>query len=178
MFQRTKRFLQKGIQTFKSYFSEGYEKLPKTPSYNGHHNTRFSLDNVYSEFVNDWEAKERVMASSNEKNTNNVNHKKPSMMIGYHDADKRKEQKHEDTSSKEREEKRCFVKKKLKELETFDKNNVDHVHDIQEVLHLYSRLTCPIYCEIVEKFFAEMYSEVLCLPRPDNSMPRRMSIRV
>ncbi|KAF5812636.1 hypothetical protein HanRHA438_Chr03g0099841 [Helianthus annuus] len=178
MFERTKKFFKKSIQTFKSYFSEGYERLPKAPSYKGHNNTGYSLENVYSEFVNEWEATERVMAISYDKNKNNLNHKKQPMMIGYHEVDKRKQEKHEDTSSREREERKCLVTKRLKELEILDMNNVDHVLDIQEVLHFYSRLTCPTYCEIVEKYFTEMYSEVLTLPHPSNSRPRRMAIRV
>ncbi|KAI3805641.1 hypothetical protein L1987_28201 [Smallanthus sonchifolius] len=177
MFSRTKKFFKKSIQTFKSYFSEGYERLPKTPSYNGRHNTGFSLENIYSRFVDEWEATQRVIAISNEKNTS-LKNKKPSMMISYHEDDKRKQQKHEDTSSREREEKRCLVTKRLKELEILDRNNVDHIHDIQEVLYVYSRLTCPTYCEIIEKFFMEMYSKVFSLPCPDNSKPRRMLIQI
>ncbi|KAK4280882.1 hypothetical protein QN277_012441 [Acacia crassicarpa] len=53
----------------------------------------------------------------------------------------------------------CIVEKKLRELEMLDKGNVDHVMDIEEVLHYYSKLTCPAYLEILEKFFMEMYSE-------------------
>ncbi|XP_076911264.1 uncharacterized protein LOC143569176 [Bidens hawaiensis] len=163
MFERTKKFFKKSIQTFKSCFSEGYERLPKTPSYNGRHSSGFSLENIYSEFVNDWEAKERVMEISYGKNANTLNHRKPSMMIGYHEVDKRETQKHEGMSLREREEKKCLVTKRLKELEILDRNNVDHVLDIQKVIHFYSRITCPTYCEIVEKFFTEMYSEVFCI---------------
>ncbi|KAI3754254.1 hypothetical protein L1987_54033 [Smallanthus sonchifolius] len=182
MFSRTKKFFKKSIQTLKTYFSEGYERLPKTPSYNGRHNTGFNLENIYSKFVDEWEATQHVMTISNEKNTNSLKHKKPSMMISYHEDNKNKQQKHEDTSSREssreREETRCLVAKRLKELEILDRNNVDHIHDIQEVLHIYSRLTCPTYCEIIEKFFMEMYSEVFSLPCLDNSKPRRMLIKV
>ncbi|CAN6540931.1 unnamed protein product [Malus baccata var. baccata] len=53
----------------------------------------------------------------------------------------------------------CLLEHKLKELEMLDMSNVDHVLDIEEVLHYYSRLTCPAYLEIVDKFFMEMYSE-------------------
>ncbi|KAJ1393511.1 hypothetical protein SESBI_34874 [Sesbania bispinosa] len=52
-----------------------------------------------------------------------------------------------------------MVEKKLRELEMLDMSNVDYVLDIEEVLHYYSRLTCPAYLEIVDKFFMEMYSE-------------------
>ncbi|KAK9071960.1 hypothetical protein SSX86_008391 [Deinandra increscens subsp. villosa] len=177
MFRRTKHFFKKSIETFKSYFKEGYEKLPKTPSYNGNCNPGFSLENVYSEFIDEWEATERVMISPYEKNASNLKYKKPLMMRGFHEVDEAKEQKQEDTSSREREKMRFLVTKRLKELEILDRNNVDHVLDIQEILHFYSRLTCPTYCEIVENFFTEMYAEVFCLYRPDNTMPRRTPIR-
>lgn len=52
-----------------------------------------------------------------------------------------------------------LIAQKLKELEKMDMSNIDHVLDIEEVLHYYSLLTCPAYVEIVDKFFTEMYSE-------------------
>ncbi|KAF1872644.1 hypothetical protein Lal_00016481 [Lupinus albus] len=61
---------------------------------------------------------------------------------------------HEDSSFN------SMVEKKLRELEKLDQSNVDYVLDIEEVLHYYSRLTCPEYLEIVDKFFMEMYSEL------------------
>lgn len=48
---------------------------------------------------------------------------------------------------------------KLKELEKMDMMNVDHLLDIEEVLHYYSRLTSPAYLDIVDKFFMDMYAE-------------------
>lgn len=62
-----------------------------------------------------------------------------------------------------REEKGCLVTRKLRELEMMDVSNVEHVLDIEEVLHYYSRLTCPAYLDIVDKFFMEMYSELINL---------------
>ncbi|KAK7291466.1 hypothetical protein RIF29_06631 [Crotalaria pallida] len=53
----------------------------------------------------------------------------------------------------------CMVEQKLRELEMLDMSNVDHVLDIEEILHYYSRLTCPAYLEIVDSFFMQMYSE-------------------
>lgn len=179
MLQRTKKFFKKSIQTVKSYFSdEGYEKLPKNPSYNGHHNGRFSLENIYTEFVDHQrEPKDHIMAITYEKDTNNLKHEKPSMLINNHEVLRNNQQKHEETSS-EIEEKRRFVTKSLKELESLDRDNVDHVYDIQEIIRCYSMLTCPVYREMVEKFFMEMYSEVFSIRRPDNTTPRRLSTHV
>ncbi|KAK7398943.1 hypothetical protein VNO78_10117 [Psophocarpus tetragonolobus] len=51
------------------------------------------------------------------------------------------------------------VEKKLRELLKLNMSDVDHVLDIEEVLHYYSRLTCPLYLEIVDKLFMQLYSE-------------------
>lgn len=56
----------------------------------------------------------------------------------------------------------CYtITESLKELEKMDVSNVDHLLDIEEVLHYYSRITCPLYVDIVNKFFMEMYAEFL-----------------
>lgn len=54
-----------------------------------------------------------------------------------------------------------LVAKKMKELEVIDVGNMDHVTDIEEVLHYYSLLTCPAYLDIIDKFFMQMYAEFL-----------------
>lgn len=64
----------------------------------------------------------------------------------------------------------------MKELEIMDMNDVDHVLDIEEILHYYSRLTCPVYLDLVDTFFMDMYSEFI-LPQPSasiNSSMRRL----
>ncbi|KAI3495860.1 hypothetical protein L1887_38206 [Cichorium endivia] len=174
MFQRTKKLFKRSIETFKSYFSDGYQKLPKTPSYD----VGFSPTNIYSEFVDQWESADRIMAVAYEKNSDNLKHKKSSMLIDHHEVNRRKQRTHEETTIREWEEKRCLVTRRLKEVELLDGNNVDHVLDIQEILHYYSMLTCPVYREMVEKFFTDIYSEILSIPRHDSSKARRMNVRV
>lgn len=80
------------------------------------------------------------------------------------------------------EQRNCILEKKLRELEMLDVGNVDHVMDIEEVLHYYSRLTCPAYLEVVEKFFMEMYSEFFgqaqsATPGSVNSRLKHRSVR-
>jgi len=48
---------------------------------------------------------------------------------------------------------------KMKELEMMDTGDVEHVLDIEEALHYYSRLTSPVYLDIVDKFFTDMHTE-------------------
>ncbi|CAK9172791.1 unnamed protein product [Ilex paraguariensis] len=62
-----------------------------------------------------------------------------------------------------RKERNCLVTEKLKELEIVDKGNVEHVLDIEEVIHYYSLLTCPAYLDIVDKFFMDIYTEAISL---------------
>lgn len=59
-----------------------------------------------------------------------------------------------------REERSYLVAHKLKELTMLENYKDEHALDIEQVLYYYSRLTCPAYVEIVDKFFMEMYSEL------------------
>lgn len=65
-----------------------------------------------------------------------------------------------------------LIAQKLKELEKMDMSNIDHVLDIEEVLHYYSLLTCPAYVEIVDKFFTEMYGEFFGVLTPTAHVSR------
>lgn len=56
------------------------------------------------------------------------------------------------------------LEQRLKELEQMDASNVEHILDIEEVLHYYSRITCPSYIDIFNKFFMEVYAESLAQP--------------
>ncbi|CAL1378066.1 unnamed protein product [Linum trigynum] len=49
--------------------------------------------------------------------------------------------------------------RKMKELEMIDVSDVEHVLDVEEALHYYSRLKSPVYLDIVDKFFTDMYQE-------------------
>ncbi|KAF8025575.1 hypothetical protein BT93_F2421 [Corymbia citriodora subsp. variegata] len=51
------------------------------------------------------------------------------------------------------------VVKKMKELKLMDLDDVEHVLDLEEALHYYSHLTCPVFLDIVHKFFTEIYAE-------------------
>lgn len=53
------------------------------------------------------------------------------------------------------------VAERLKELEKADNTNADHLLDIEEVFHYYSRLTSPVFLEIVDEFFLEMQAEFM-----------------
>ncbi|MBA0628082.1 hypothetical protein Godav_022861 [Gossypium davidsonii] len=74
--------------------------------------------------------------------------------------------------------------KKMKELEMMNVGDMEHVSDVEEALHYYSRLKSPAYLSIVDRFFMEMYSEIFIPPASSsaagiNSSKRRFgSIRM
>ncbi|OWM76479.1 uncharacterized protein LOC116200696 [Punica granatum] len=51
------------------------------------------------------------------------------------------------------------LSKKMKELGMVELRDMEHVLDVEEALHYYSRLTSPVYVGIVDKFFLDMYSD-------------------
>ncbi|QCD92103.1 uncharacterized protein LOC114181673 [Vigna unguiculata] len=201
----TKKFFQKTIKNFKSFFSPGYQRLPKT-SPHGHFsysvpassamdmtsNTSYQdTEKFYTDFSDKWESetdktrrikKKAVSALPSKQESEVYNGSYISLSNASHAQKKNKIEKKEEsgganinnrrrslTHQKEssslmsmcmKEHKYCMVEQKLRELEMLDTNNVEYVLDIEEVLHYYSRLTCPAYLEIVDKFFLEMYSEL------------------
>lgn len=159
----TKRFFKTTIQNFKSFLTGGYERLPKNPHFN-----QFShggaiadlktcpslgeLDTFYTDFTNQWE---QAQTKGKLKNTECL----PKDLANGGRDSTREEKETAPKQVKAKEEGRFLVMQRLKELESMDTGNVDHVLDIEEVLHYYSRLTSPAYLEIVDRFFMQMYSE-------------------
>ncbi|MED6165648.1 hypothetical protein PIB30_101688, partial [Stylosanthes scabra] len=160
----TKELFQKALRNFKSFFfCTGYQKLPKNPPLplTTNHGFSFStanyqeLDNFYSDFTRQWDSSEK----HNKKATasNKLIKKKQGLPSCDH-AEKREEGDHE--KQKDSKKKSTVMEKKLRELEMLEtRDRVEHVLDIEEVIHYYSRLNCPLYIEIVDKFFMEIYTD-------------------
>ncbi|CAL0322188.1 unnamed protein product [Lupinus luteus] len=208
LLRSTKKFFQKTLKNFKSFFSSGYyERLPKTPLHNNHfsysvaatsvkkmdnnnnNTSHHELEKFYTEqwdSENEKEAKIRnknkaALLTSPRKQKNEVYN--GSSFISFPNAQKKKDQVEKSEEFDNQNKKRslthqrrfCIVEEKLRELKMLDMSNVDHVLDIEEILHYYSRLTCPIYLEIVDRFFMQMCSEFFgpvwyATPCNDNSM--------
>lgn len=145
------------------------------------------LDNFYTEFTNQWDSQNSKVKKTMHKSTKQSQElcTSPPQNKNSNYAAKREEfeenneergqvvkskrsksnaskvMKKSDLCSRSVREKRLYsVAQKLKELEfIMDKGNVDHKLDVEEVLHYYSRLTCPAYLDIVDKFFMEMCAE-------------------
>ncbi|MCE3052125.1 hypothetical protein HAX54_051633 [Datura stramonium] len=180
----TKKLFQKTLDSVKYLFSGGYQKIPKSPpccadgtdtDTNIVSQSYTELDKFYTGFSTHWDrhkkkkniimscppAKEDKLIRRKgnyhvlEKDYNNqvVDSKRKDIII-YEGKKKYQEWRREERSN--------LVAQKLKELKMLE-NKDQHALDIEEVLYYYSRLTCPAYVEIVDKFFMEMYSELFNL---------------
>lgn len=231
----TKKFFRKTLLTFKSLFSEGYQKLPKSPPLNpfscrptADMNVQPSYKDLDNFYTDQWESSDKDMkimakkAGSQKKSTmasstqqekevyvgSFLRFSQATPMKKNHVERRSEEYDHEDdqvksiTYQRKRQEKSCskgmmmmtrsegrirtcFVAQKLKEMETLDMGNVHHLLDIEEVLHYYSRLTCPAYLDIVDKFFMDIYEEffgattiALTPARSNNSRLRHRSVMI
>ncbi|XP_059636735.1 uncharacterized protein LOC132278853 [Cornus florida] len=175
--------------------SRGFDDMRFSQSYN-------ELDKFYTEFTNHWDrTKHKPKKRSKKKLLSPVSNPKKALfpenlrkfskarpVMKNYAEENREDQKKKKlivyegsreeylSCTKGVEEKRsCLVTQKLKELEMMDKSNVEHVLDIEEVLHYYSRLTSPVYLDIVDKFFMDMYAELFSLPEStSNDISRPM----
>ncbi|TKY44641.1 ATP-dependent RNA helicase DDX11 [Spatholobus suberectus] len=218
----TKKFFQKTIKNFKSFFSPGYQRLPKASPHSHFSysvaassamdmtsNTSYQdMEKLYTDFSDQWESenekarrgikkkaalpskKENEVYSGSYISLSSASHaqKKNKVMEKKVEGDNNQNNKRSLTLQKGRqkessfmsmcmkEHRYCMVEQKLRELEMLDMNNVEYILDIEEVLHYYSRLTCPAYLEIVDKFFLEMYSELFG-PSVWHASPRSVNSR-
>ncbi|CAN0901585.1 hypothetical protein LINGRAHAP2_LOCUS21499 [Linum grandiflorum] len=156
----TKRFFHRTLQTVKSIFSPttvgNYHKIPKSPPPPSMNHIAVAAaaaaassesGRVYVDFNNHRWEKSGKRLRDHDRRPNNSNAK----CSTKEDV--------EEGNEWSREKKSWWVARKLKELEMMDTSDVDHVLDIEEVLHYYSRLSCPEYLDIVDKFFMDVYSE-------------------
>ncbi|XP_052182898.1 uncharacterized protein LOC127795331 [Diospyros lotus] len=180
----SKKFFQKTLHTFKSFLSGGYQKLPKTPPFNPFScspaavndmtftHTYPDLDNFYSDFIEHADNQKKKKRKKKTKikrlqpppvsqnyqleRRQQDQEKKRRVVVNVADQGKAKE----GLALRSREGRSLAVAQKLKELAMADKSNIEHVLDIEEVLHYYYRLTCPAYIDIIDKFFMDMYAEL------------------
>lgn len=206
----TKNFFKNTVESVKSFFSGGYQRLPKTPrcslfpcSGTRRLNMKTSscyedLDKFYTDFTNQWDdhadkdhtneakkrSKKKVVFSIDTKQDNEqVYSSNPGSFMKFAKATKNNQVERRDDEDaiikrkcahegkrqdyswinkgmrEEAAKRASLVEERLKELEMMDVSNLEHVLDIEEVLHYYSRLTCPAYVDIVDQFFMDMYSE-------------------
>lgn len=157
----TRKLFQRTVQSVKSLFSERttYQRLPKLPPFKSFSCQSYrELDRFYSEFTNQWDNEIDV-----QDNVVDVLHHKLEEIRDDHNDEEKKDSRliaHEEMLEKDMIERRYLVTEKLKDLEMIDSNNLDNVQDIEEVLDLYSRLTCPVYIDMFDKFVMDMYADI------------------
>ncbi|KAF3660769.1 hypothetical protein FXO38_03965 [Capsicum annuum] len=167
----TKKLFQKTLDSVKYIFSGGYQKIPKSPPcYAGGANTNFSqsyteLDKFYVHGDRHKKKKKKTITMSPPAKENEVRRKgNYHQVVGLKDDLKRKEiityERKKKYQDPRREERSYLVAQKLQELKMLENYEDQHALDIEQVLYYYSRLTCPAYVEIVDKFFMEVYSEL------------------
>ncbi|KAL3511792.1 hypothetical protein ACH5RR_024509 [Cinchona calisaya] len=189
---KTKDFFQKTLKNLKSFLFGGYQKLPKAPFVNPFFSASNSsrkmqeLDDFYRGFSEQWDSlnisaitPSVLMVEDGECSQNhNMNTAEQIIMDNMRIMRRMEENKgkREEACGHSENGGSQSLAQKMKELEMFEVDDVDHQLDIEEVLHYYSRLTCPVYIDIIDKFFMDMYSEFV-LPQPSvsvNSSMRRL----
>ncbi|XAR67718.1 hypothetical protein NMG60_11002595 [Bertholletia excelsa] len=172
---RTSTFFHKTLQSFRSFLFGGYQKLAKNRPVNPLHPCKNKdnmqhLEQLYRSLSRRWESnndklmkskkmEEKYLGSFRESLTRDKE-QRPSE--DKHEEEIRREEKkaeiyHQARKGKTYNRGSFVLAQKMKELEMMDMSDMDLVSDIEEVLHYYSRLTCPVYLDIVDKFFMDMY---------------------
>lgn len=206
---KSKVLAQKTIQNLKSFLFGGYQKLPKSFSFNSFSCGSSKLkncktDQIYTGFYEEWEPRldeidkrgNKVSLASEElmkeeesacgenylklEEQNPVKNKKQGLKekkkIGSSRVGKAKELNSQNTNVTGH-----VLAQKMRELEMIDAGDMEQALDIEEAIHYYSRLKSPVYLDIVDKFFVDMYSE-LSIPQASvkisNSKRRRGSFRL
>lgn len=201
---KTKNILHKKMINLKSLLVGGYQRLPRAPSFNAVPASKSitkiqQLEDLYKDINEEWVpdrndelmdmATKEEIVTKNVMSEGNVTHN--SLITLQHERpneDKKmgswpdKQKKRGGFLNDNGKERRGYIiAEKMKELEMMGEYDIDHVLDVEEVLHHYSHLTCPAYLDIVDKFFMDMYYEFLH-PQPsaniNSSMRRLHSVRL
>lgn len=152
---KTKKFLNKSLTNLKSFIPTKQQKTPISSNSQ-------ELDGSYSSFSGNCGANtpaEVVMIKKDANVSETAERKEDGLVADLKEETKKTRKcggwKQEESGSIAAE----FLAQKMEDLEMMDLNDIDHALDVEEVLHFYSRLTCPLYVEIVDEFFMDMYSD-------------------
>lgn len=169
--RKSKVVLHKTMKNIKCFIFGRYQKLPRSLSFNpflscsGNARTYTTSDQFYNEFYDILQSDLNRMNRSGEINSMNMSREQvigTERHVSFEKQSPEKSKHHEDHVVKEKKKKGNKSEDlalKMKELEMMDSSDVEHVLDIEEALHYYSRLTSPVYLDIVDKFFTDMHSE-------------------
>ncbi|KAK4336562.1 hypothetical protein RND71_044080 [Anisodus tanguticus] len=159
-FQKTKNLFLKTLHNLNSFLFRSHHKLPKVCHFNPFFSRSNRIPNsiiqelgdFYRDFPQQWdycdhnEVPERKSIGEISVNTMNDQERKSK-------EEKMGEAFLQNTSKGD------MLAQKMKELEIMDEEDLDQMLDIKEVLYYYSHLTCPVYVDIVDRYFMDMYDE-------------------
>lgn len=203
--QDTKTLIHKFFKNLKSSFHGGYQKLPKATNFllcRGNISKYHQKDQFYIDLCNEWESlhlgkkeerqspllyQEPMRKEDNLCGGSFIKFSNPGGSMSEKEKEKKKEVKRKlnlkedvDPCLKQKHGGEMALARKMKELEMMDVGDVEHVLDVEEALHYYSRLRSPVYLDMVDNFFMDMYSE-FSVPKGSvrmNSKRRRSSVRL
>nr|KYP54203.1 hypothetical protein KK1_000378 [Cajanus cajan] len=173
--RKTKFFFHKSFRNFWSFFYGEYQKLPRSLSFNpflckiGNARTHTS-DRFYNEFYDMLQSDlSRInMYGNNMSSPQKSIHKERTQEKNKANSPLRKK----DSNSQNMNKGAHVLAQKMKALDMMDASDLEHVLDIEEALHYYSRLKSPVYLDIVDKFFMDIQSEEIPVPQPCASQPQ------
>ncbi|CAO2815388.1 unnamed protein product [Amaranthus hypochondriacus] len=156
--QKTKKFFLKTLQNLKTFLFGTYENIPKTLfinplSCNSLNQTSHHLDHIYPQFSNFNQSSD---SDKDDQDHNDRAHNTRELSSSYKTID---ELAKESETPGKIQQSSYILAQKMKNLEMIYVGDVDHTLDIEEALHYYSRITCPVYVEMVNKFFMDMYTD-------------------
>ncbi|XP_062008353.1 uncharacterized protein LOC133725215 [Rosa rugosa] len=195
---KSKVFYDKTLQNLKSFFCGGYKKLPKSLSLNpcfcGSDLKYYPRDEFYTDYYDEWESTIDEVKKRDSTSKETIKDEDPCsdsfMMFPKQSPKKNKQEggllRDKKSSGGSRDlgkgkDQLSFqnmngnrgsnvLAKRMKEFEMVDAGDVEQVLDVEEALHYYSRLKSPVYLDIVDKFFLDMYSDFSAPPAPSISI--------
>ncbi|KAK7294198.1 hypothetical protein RJT34_17084 [Clitoria ternatea] len=176
---KTKFSLRKNLKNFKSFFFGGYQKLPRSLSFNlcriANARTQ-SSDQFYYEFYDLLQSDLSRIKMYDNSNISRSPMEDAACVGNFmcfakqgsqkgNDEEKVKEKKNKGLSKKELNSQNMnkgahVLAQKIKALDMMDGGDLEHVLDIEEALHYYSRLKSSVYLDIVDKFFMDIQSQL------------------
>lgn len=179
--------LPKAARHFNPFFSvskrfSGSKRITKT--------TVKELDDLYKDYYQQWQQPdhndipERKITSRNARKFPGMaegdyseSQRKLSVRFGVEDIErdgrKEDEKKGREVLTRSTSKGSLTLLQKMEELEMMEGENMDHVLDIEEVLQCYTLLNSPVYVDIVDRFFMDMYTE-FSIRKPSGSVNSSM----
>ncbi|KAL9304469.1 hypothetical protein ACSQ67_021732 [Phaseolus vulgaris] len=185
-FRKTKVFFHKSFQNFLSFFFGEYQKLPRSLSFNpflcrignarAHRNDQFYNEfydllqtdlNRINMYGNNSRSRSAMGAASCTESFVRFAKQRPQKSKIEERAQEKKKKKgsshlkkKEDLNSQNMNKKVHVLAQKMKAMDMVDAGDLEHVLDMEEALHYYSRLKSPVYVDIVDNFFMNIQSEL------------------